>query len=829
MAWMKLPIQDQWQNSLDENAAGYVFKTYQVGTTTPIPMAIDSSGATTVSTATLNADGIPEVSGNEVTLYIDQDFRFAIYENASDAASDTNAFYGPVDIYNFESSATNVPGYAELRALSSSTFSDGQVVFVTDSKVGGRFIIRTGGVTDNGGTLIVFSDDSNRYAERDFANDIYIDWFGAVGDGAANDTVPMTNAFSVAQSKNGGTVKGTPNAVYATTALPAMTDNVVFDMAGSRMNATLPGGNTYGLRIGAVNSGVENGTIYVTSTGSPSSQLIFHACISIGEGNGLGGTVANPGYYTDVSNWYIRNMTLHTDRPYAPVIQGMGNCRDGFIENIQIPDSDYCTGIQFDWSDIGTGLSVSNLPGSRTAYDAGEVYTTHPHNIVITNITCGKLTVNPSGDLGSHIVRTSACYNIYCENLFAERTSLETVLAVGGNIGFELAKAEERTHRDKNIIFKNVACDFAENKAGFLYPYAIDIDRAVNNLTYLTLKISSVSGSFSVSETVTGGTSGATATIDNIYTNYLKCTSISGTFTIGETITGGTSGATAVVDNNAYDNIGPVIEKCNMVIDGITAEGANDASASDGVRIQDCWGAQVKNAILTGFKNGIAIDVSTLSGTSATTENITIDGGRLYRNRENGIDIRDDVRIKDVLIKDVSSELNNVISGQYAGIYVRGGTRIKMQNNILGANGEDTQRFGIIVSSSATRITAIDNTCLEVSGTDNAFNWASNSTSYGVMWKVSGNQYLGSNTTTPIGGADIIPFERNIIPTNNTTVGQFYADQSVLTGSTTPTTGNWIQGDIIYFTDPGAGGDIGSVCVTSGSPGTWKRFGQIDP
>ena len=106
MAWVKIPIQDQWQNSNDVNASGFVFKTYQVGTTTPTPMAIDQNGATTVATVTLNADGIPEVSGNEVVLYIDQNFRFAIYENATDAAADTNAFYGPVDVYN-------VPGLSD--------------------------------------------------------------------------------------------------------------------------------------------------------------------------------------------------------------------------------------------------------------------------------------------------------------------------------------------------------------------------------------------------------------------------------------------------------------------------------------------------------------------------------------------------------------------------------------------------------------------------------------------------------------------------------------------------------------------------------------------
>ena len=97
MAWYLLPFQDQLQNSNDVNASGYVIKCYQTGTTTPIQMTIDSAGSTLVNTATANADGFWEVSGNEVKLYIDQDCKVAIYENATDAGNDTNAYWGPVD------------------------------------------------------------------------------------------------------------------------------------------------------------------------------------------------------------------------------------------------------------------------------------------------------------------------------------------------------------------------------------------------------------------------------------------------------------------------------------------------------------------------------------------------------------------------------------------------------------------------------------------------------------------------------------------------------------------------------------------------------------
>jgi len=42
-----------------------------------------------------------------------------------------------------------------------------------------------------------------------------------------------------------------------------------------------------------------------------------------------------------------------------------------------------------------------------------------------------------------------------------------------------------------------------------------------------------------------------------------------------------------------------------------------------------------------------------------------------------------------------------------------------------------------------------------------------------------------------------------------------------------PAAGTWSQGDIVYNSAPTAGGSIGWVCVTGGTPGTWKTFGDI--
>jgi len=42
-----------------------------------------------------------------------------------------------------------------------------------------------------------------------------------------------------------------------------------------------------------------------------------------------------------------------------------------------------------------------------------------------------------------------------------------------------------------------------------------------------------------------------------------------------------------------------------------------------------------------------------------------------------------------------------------------------------------------------------------------------------------------------------------------------------------PTTGTYERGAIVYNTAPSAGGSVGWICVTAGTPGTWKTFGSI--
>jgi hypothetical protein len=47
-------------------------------------------------------------------------------------------------------------------------------------------------------------------------------------------------------------------------------------------------------------------------------------------------------------------------------------------------------------------------------------------------------------------------------------------------------------------------------------------------------------------------------------------------------------------------------------------------------------------------------------------------------------------------------------------------------------------------------------------------------------------------------------------------------------GTAEPSTGTYARGSVVYTNSPAASGKIGWVCVTAGTPGTWKAFGAID-
>ena len=89
-----LPISRTFIQYVDINgdvASGRVLKPFAAGTSTPISFATDNTGSVLVGTVALNAEGYPEVSGNEIIPHIDQNFKLIMYPDQTSADGDTGA------------------------------------------------------------------------------------------------------------------------------------------------------------------------------------------------------------------------------------------------------------------------------------------------------------------------------------------------------------------------------------------------------------------------------------------------------------------------------------------------------------------------------------------------------------------------------------------------------------------------------------------------------------------------------------------------------------------------------------------------------------------
>ena len=133
--------------------------------------------------------------------------------------------------------------------------------------------------------------------------------------------------------------------------------------------------------------------------------------------------------------------------------------------------------------------------------------------------------------------------------------------------------------------------------------------------------------------------------------------------------------------------------------------------------------------------------------------------------------------------------------------------------------------------------------CQELAITGNNFYTAATSSS-GVL-KVGDTSKLNTNLTF---NSNIVYCESNfsnftsgskvynnlfavnpVVNGNTLTGGRISLDNgnTSFTSSAFPTTGTWVQGDIVYNSAPAAGGSLGWICTTAGTSGTWKTFGAI--
>lgn len=88
MAW--LPIQGIVPQVTESGnqANGYVLKFYEAGTTTPLAVATDNTGATTATNFPLDSEGYTTLSTVRVIPHVDQSYKEVLYLNQADADAD---------------------------------------------------------------------------------------------------------------------------------------------------------------------------------------------------------------------------------------------------------------------------------------------------------------------------------------------------------------------------------------------------------------------------------------------------------------------------------------------------------------------------------------------------------------------------------------------------------------------------------------------------------------------------------------------------------------------------------------------------------------------
>ncbi len=102
---------------------------------------------------------------------------------------------------------------------------------------------------------------------------------------------------------------------------------------------------------------------------------------------------------------------------------------------------------------------------------------------------------------------------------------------------------------DRQILFK--LADLIKQRRAADKEDSYSVTSTIDYLnvpTTMTLTVSSVSGTFQVGETLSGGTSGTTAKITNIDGTTIKVSDPTGYYHQSETLTGGTSSATATLN-----------------------------------------------------------------------------------------------------------------------------------------------------------------------------------------------------------------------------------------------------------------------------------------
>ena len=271
------------------------------------------------------------------------------------------------------------------------------------------------------------------------------------------------------------------------------------------------------------------------------------------------------------------------------------------------------------------------------------------------------------------------------------------------------------------------------------------------------------------------------------------------------------------------------------------------------VYVNNCYIKRSGYEMVTENGGGIAI--------YGACTNITIDNCIIEKSR-NGINI---AKRNNILPQNIFINNNHIFDSEQDGIYAES-DGLYLNNNILNDNGYNglDLRYGknLYISNNKcynNTTTGLNirngeyidiNNCTFYNNNSSGMTIGYNTSNVCYHVKISNCIAYATASGTQLTGIQILDSDDVIITTcksfNNTSVNydtqrsvslnlvsQLNSDRqtqinSLMYRDTIPMSATYKRGDTILYTSPSANGHIGAVCVSGGTPGTWKEFGKID-
>lgn len=322
------------------------------------------------------------------------------------------------------------------------------------------------------------------------------------------------------------------------------------------------------------------------------------------------------------------------------------------------------------------------------------------------------------------------------------------------------------------IIFSNNTCELNDFNGVAFQESGIERDDVANHNERIT-----VSGNTFIRPLVAGvGAESGTA-------NAVWNATVTGNVFFGCVANGVMlSGKNWVVDGNAF--IGPSVNRSGV------------STSPSGVFINQGNGNTIQNITISnntfdkntaGVVGGAEVQLGNNPSQNMIVRGLNIVGNTIKNSIFRGVGCQNNVNVSDVLIS------GNVFS----------------KDTLDGTTSQDIYVFN---ADHAVRWTVCNNTVAQGISVH-----LTNAGSYAAVY---GNKVTATESKDAANGY--------IVGVNGTLASVYdLGRRLVQRASAAPLSGTYEVGDIVWNTSPTAGGSVGWICTTSGTPGTWKTFGAI--